>query len=239
MLHRASENAIWGVPALLAAGAKTAEDLAPGAGGTATLGTAIVAVVGLGIRLYFQDRQSARTEKTAQLNSEVARLAKQVETLQDRNSLVVYTPPDLGERKAGRTYSIIVAEDHDGLGFTEAKTLRMAGHRVRLCKTVGDAIREYNAEPPDAIVVDLKLSDGDGEIVIKHARRQGLPCHVVVVTGEVDETRLAKVRKLGARVLVKPVNGDALLEAIRPDPTDVDLPVLPPSDSGIIQIPKA
>lgn len=50
----------------------------------------------------------------------------------------------------------------------------------------------------DVLLLDVCLPDGEGLEVLRHVRRRGLPCAVVLMTGSGDETTVVMALKLGA-----------------------------------------
>lgn len=92
-----------------------------------------------------------------------------------------------------------------------ASILRRAGFEVMLVTTVADAIKRLN-NPPQLVVLDLMLPDGDGEIVLKHIRSQKIPVRVMVTTAVSDPQRLREIRELGPDLLLqKPIDITRLL----------------------------
>ena len=81
-----------------------------------------------------------------------------------------------------------------------------AGHGMRseVVRTVAAALASIRADPPVAIVLDLRLPDGRGEAVLTAARQAVPPIPVVVVSIEDDDGR---ARGLGADDhLTKPID---------------------------------
>ena len=56
--------------------------------------------------------------------------------------------------------------------------------------------------------------DGAGEDVIRAARQRAADTRIIVVTGVSDPERLRKVVELGPTVMMKPVAGEQLLQAM-------------------------
>ena len=63
--------------------------------------------------------------------------------------------------------------------------------------------------PPDCIVLDLKMPDGQGEAILRKVRANGLPIRVVVVTtGVSDPARLAEVAGLHPDAMIQRLSGN-------------------------------
>lgn len=78
------------------------------------------------------------------------------------------------------------------------------GLRSEVVRTVAAAIASIRANPPTAVVLDLRLPDGRGDVVLAAARQARPPIPVVVVSLEDDDGR---ARALGADDhLTKPID---------------------------------
>lgn len=89
--------------------------------------------------------------------------------------------------------------------------LRMRGWKVSAVSTVADALGRLTP-PPDCILLDLQLPDGDGEAVLRRVREGGLPTRVIVMTGLPDCARLDGVEGLRPHALLrKPLDVSGIL----------------------------
>ena len=93
--------------------------------------------------------------------------------------------------------------------------LRNAGYAVEAAETKADALAALAARPPDALVLDLVLPDGEGVEVCQEVRRWSrLPIVVLSAVGDERE----KVRALDAGAddyVTKPFGSDELLARLR------------------------
>ena len=93
--------------------------------------------------------------------------------------------------------------------------LRSAGYSVEAAETKADALALLASRPPDALVLDLVLPDGEGVEVCREVRRwSGLPILVLSAVGDERE----KVRALDAGAddyVTKPFGTDELLARLR------------------------
>jgi two-component system KDP operon response regulator KdpE len=63
-------------------------------------------------------------------------------------------------------------EDDDAVRGTVAANLKAHGYRMVVAGDVAEAIRRWEAERPDLILLDLGLPDGDGTTIIRRVRRE-------------------------------------------------------------------
>jgi two-component system KDP operon response regulator KdpE len=63
-------------------------------------------------------------------------------------------------------------EDDDAVRSTVAANLEAHGYRMVVAGDVAEAIRRWDAERPDLILLDLGLPDGDGTTIIRRVRRE-------------------------------------------------------------------
>ena len=80
-------------------------------------------------------------------------------------------------------------------------------YRVSEAESVADAVAVASADPPDVILLDLTLPDGDGLRLLERLRAAGRPTGIVLaLTGHDDAQTAARCRAAGCTdVLVKPV----------------------------------
>ena len=112
---------------------------------------------------------------------------------------------------------IIVVEDDPLYQTLYADELCAIEANVSYCSNLAAADLLIHDMPPDAIIVDLSLPDGDGtQIVEKLATSEsGTPPMIIVVTAHTDAQRLAAVERAGAqRVITKPFEAGAIQSAL-------------------------
>jgi two-component system OmpR family response regulator len=95
--------------------------------------------------------------------------------------------------------------------------LEDAGFRVSTAATVSEAQRIAESDPPAAILLDLRLPDGDGLSLLARLRDAGAPAPVVVaLTGRDEPEVRARCLRAGCiEVVLKPVDVRALAGRIR------------------------
>jgi DNA-binding response OmpR family regulator len=115
--------------------------------------------------------------------------------------------------------NILIVDDDVVLARAFALALVRAGYRAHAVHSADEALRELNAAPPDAIVLDFRMPMINGVGFLYRLREQPAHQHipVMVVTGEslmTDEVR-DELRALGAEILQKPLGLDQLLASTR------------------------
>jgi CheY-like chemotaxis protein len=101
---------------------------------------------------------------------------------------------------------VLVVEDERDLGGVLADYLTEIGHRPEVVGSAETALERLGAEPPDAIILDVKLPGMTGLefLSLRAVRESGVP--VIVVSGYVTEDQARDCLRLGAlEFLAKPV----------------------------------
>jgi two-component system KDP operon response regulator KdpE len=110
---------------------------------------------------------------------------------------------------------VLVVDDEPQIVRGLKIILRTAGYAVEAAGTVSEALAALAARPPDALVLDLVLPDGEGVAVCRDVRRWSqLPILVLSAVGDERE----KVRALDAGAddyVTKPFGSDELLARLR------------------------
>jgi two-component system KDP operon response regulator KdpE len=110
---------------------------------------------------------------------------------------------------------ILVVDDEPHIVRGLKIILRTAGYAVEAAETKAEALASLASRPPDALVLDLVLPDGQGVDVCREVRRwSGLPIVVLSAVGDERE----KVRALDAGAddyVTKPFGTDELLARVR------------------------
>ena len=101
--------------------------------------------------------------------------------------------------------SFLIAEDDELVGKLLVRALSEHGH-AELVATVEDARSALREKSYTAVVVDVGLPDGSGLDLITEAREQDPAVSALIVSGGVDERRLAEAHHLGASYLLKPID---------------------------------
>src|SRR5205823_5481653 len=120
-------------------------------------------------------------------------------------------------RRSGRQKILVIEDDPVARTDLQAR-LKAQGYTVALVADAASALTVVNRERPDVILLDLGLPAGDGYLVLERLRKiktlAAIP--VLIITGRSDAETRKRVDAMGlAPVLVKPVDTEVLLAAIR------------------------
>jgi DNA-binding response OmpR family regulator len=85
--------------------------------------------------------------------------------------------------------SVLVVEDTDEIRELVATVLGKAGFDVRAVGTAAGCMAEVRRQPPDLVVLDLGLPDGDGTEVCRQVRAE-TECYVLMLTARAEEVDL-------------------------------------------------
>ena len=95
------------------------------------------------------------------------------------------------------TLRILVIEDDQAIRSMLQSTLAVEGFEVQTAVSVGEARALLRHAPPDVVLLDLGLPDGDGSELVRDARQQrGIP--VLVVSARHQESEKVKLLDAGA-----------------------------------------
>jgi two-component system, OmpR family, KDP operon response regulator KdpE len=110
---------------------------------------------------------------------------------------------------------VLVVDDEPQIVRGLRVILRNAGYRVEEATTKQEALDAVSVRPPDAIVLDLVLPDGDGVDVATEIRRWS-QVPIVVLSAVGDEQQKVRALDAGADDYVtKPFGSEELLARIR------------------------
>jgi DNA-binding response OmpR family regulator len=110
-----------------------------------------------------------------------------------------------GRNVAGVPDSVLLVEDDALIASSLERALTSRGYLVRTCGMVAHAIDLLDESPPDLVLLDLGLPDGDGSEVALHAARRLPPVPVVVLTARDSEVDVVLGLEAGAvDYVVKP-----------------------------------
>ncbi|MEH3047574.1 MAG: nitrogen regulation protein NR(I) [Sphingomonas adhaesiva] len=113
------------------------------------------------------------------------------------------------------TGRVLLVDDDDAVRTVVAQALRRAGHEVRTAASLAELDREMRAHPPQVLLTDVVLPDGDG---IDHATRV-LADHpdmpVIVLSARNTLTTAVRANEAGAYdYLPKPFDLDTLTRTV-------------------------
>src|SRR5690242_14816241 len=102
---------------------------------------------------------------------------------------------------------VLIVEDSDLVTSALRILFEETGRRVTIAHSVREAIAAGRKDPPDLLLLDLTLPDGDGLEVATTLRQSGVkPRATVAITGRDDPESLKRCDAAGVTaVMVKPV----------------------------------
>ena len=106
----------------------------------------------------------------------------------------------------------LIVDDEPAVTVTYARMLEAEGHAVQVMESGRGGWASVEADPPDALVLDIRMPDLDGLEFLRRLRQDPRLAHIPVgiVTGDYflrDET-LAELEHLGATLWYKPLGYD-------------------------------
>ncbi len=110
--------------------------------------------------------------------------------------------------------TILVIDDNAAVRKAVTMMLEMSGHRVVGAKDGTEAMRAFDAESPDLVIVDIIMPDKDGIELIREMRRLRPDARIIAMTGggrfpNLDFLKMA--RAFGAAdAVAKPIDPDDL-----------------------------
>lgn len=113
------------------------------------------------------------------------------------------------------TLRVLVVEDDREIRTLMQSSLSVEGFEVQTAVTLSEAMALLRHSPPDVIVLDLGLPDGDGLQLVQEVRRQrSVP--IIVVSARHQEAQKIELLDAGADdYLTKPFSVGELLARIR------------------------
>ncbi len=121
----------------------------------------------------------------------------------------------LDDEGPAEALTILVVDDEPAMVGVLGALLGRAGHRIVAAYDGDEALRRFEADSPDLVLLDLAMPGRDGADVCRAIRaRSSTP--IIVVTGERDGASLVELLDLGADdYMKKPFRSDELLARIR------------------------
>ncbi len=94
--------------------------------------------------------------------------------------------------------AILIVDDDEGLLVLMAETLRAEGYTVSTAARGTEALTRLTEQPPDLLLLDLKLKDVGGQALLERLRRDAVAVPFIIVTGQGDEKVAVELMKQGA-----------------------------------------
>ncbi len=113
-------------------------------------------------------------------------------------------------------HSILVVDDERSIRSSLRKILTAEGYQVETVDTVAAAREALAAAPPEVVIMDLRLPDGNGIDLLSEVRRLDAGIQTILITAFGDVQAAVGAMKAGAGdFLKKPYELDELLLAVR------------------------
>jgi two-component system, response regulator RegA len=113
---------------------------------------------------------------------------------------------------------LLLVDDDPVFSSVLAKALRKRGYKVSVARDCESAVATAGREPPECVVMDLRLPDGSGLSLIKVLLALDPRMRVVMLTGYASIATAIEAVKLGAfYYLAKPCNVEDIVAALSRD----------------------
>jgi DNA-binding response OmpR family regulator len=111
---------------------------------------------------------------------------------------------------------LLIVEDHPRTLHALGRFFRVMGFEVVMAGTLTEALALL-VPPPDCLILDLGLPDGDGEQLLRRVRELNLRTHVAICTGIHEQERLESLKELAPNaLLLKPIDLDTIFNTYSP-----------------------
>jgi DNA-binding response OmpR family regulator len=122
--------------------------------------------------------------------------------------------PSLQWPAMGRSARILFVEDEPAIAEPFGRALTREGFDVEGARTVAEARERFARHPPDLVLLDLTLPDGDGRDLCRELRGGDVP--IIMLTARGTELDRVTGLELGADdYVVKPFSGAEVIARIR------------------------
>ncbi len=119
------------------------------------------------------------------------------------------------------TKQLLIVDDDAPLRVRLARAMERKGFTVATAESVKEAVSVAQKTRPNYAVVDLRLLDGYGLVVVEELRRLNPDMRIVILTAYGNIASAVKSMKLGAvDYLAKPTDADVIENALLADKVD-------------------
>ncbi|HLJ39579.1 MAG TPA: ATP-binding protein [Steroidobacteraceae bacterium] len=117
---------------------------------------------------------------------------------------------------AGGAYVLLV-EDDASVRDATSMLLRVEGYRVKAVASLAAAVRAACEEPPDLLITDYRLGEGElgTEVIAAVRERLGAGLKAILLTGDTSAVVREQLADPEVRILSKPVDAEELLALLR------------------------
>ncbi|MCX6553673.1 MAG: response regulator [Candidatus Aminicenantes bacterium] len=115
--------------------------------------------------------------------------------------------------------SILLIDDEKELCSLLHDSLSARGFQMECAHSKREAHKSLKRKPPDLVLLDLRLPDGDGLLLLTFIRKMSSPPAVIITTAYGSEEARSEANKMGAYdFLDKPYNEEDIIRRIRKMP---------------------
>jgi DNA-binding NtrC family response regulator len=130
---------------------------------------------------------------------------------EDYSSIFVDEGSHLRLDVTGFSSKILIVDDEPSIRFALGQALNAWGHLSVQAETVSSALRVFDEESPDAVLLDIDLPDGSGLDVLQRIREERTDTVVIMITGNVDVPNVLQALRGGAHDFIeKPIRLEEL-----------------------------
>ena len=130
----------------------------------------------------------------------------------------------MSQLQADNKPTVLVVEDDEVVASAMRMLFERRGWQVLLATSLAQA-RARLDPPPQWVVLDLMLPDGDGVELLREIQRRQIPTRAVVTTGVVEPNHLKAVEEYApAAILQKPTSFSHILRAMDAGLRDTSAP---------------
>jgi len=122
-----------------------------------------------------------------------------------------------GQRPRPRTRkTVLVVDDEEYIRDTVGQAVEAAGFRVMTASGGGEALEMIRHDPPDMVLLDLKMLDMDGATTLKEIRRIHGLLPVIIITGYPESELVDRTLDYcPVTLLAKPLDPEQLVSTVR------------------------
>lgn len=135
--------------------------------------------------------------------------------------------------------SVLIVEDDDVLGARLAAAFASRGFEVRRAQSIQDAERLASEDPPELVVLDLRVGQDNGLAMIPILKQIDPATKIVVLTGYGSIATAVEAVKRGAtQYLTKPADVEEILAAFGPDADGAGARVFRPGEMQTMSLDR-
>jgi DNA-binding NtrC family response regulator len=111
---------------------------------------------------------------------------------------------------------VLIVDDEGIVLASCRKVLESEGFDVVPARSADEALAAIDKEPPDLLVIDMKMPVHDGIYLMKELKKRNIQTPVIVMSGYTTQETMQEADAMGAcRFLPKPFTPDELVVAVR------------------------